>query len=400
MKDVRVLILEPYASGHHGPYLNWIVGGLAHHGVDATVVTLRESLDHPSVKSLVNSLAGNSERIPRILAGSSLFLPSIQFRGSAGLLVREIAYWRLLRRWYRDHVEVVRPDIVFVPYLDYCLYAIGLLGSPFGPHAWAGICMRPAFHYREMGVVAPRPSFSRLKERLFLRLLGDRHLRCLLTIDAPLGEYFATNAKLKFLQEPGELSELPSRSDAKLRLGIPADRKVILVYGQITPRKGAGDLLRAMVSPRFPPAADVVFAGPLSPEVHQLVGEQWAAELVGQKRVRLLDRHIGRADEAALFAAANIVWLGYRGHYTSSCVLIQAGYAGRPVIACREGIIGWLARRHGLGPSVDPSNAAEVVGAVSSLLNTPPNQAQFVELWREATSFSEAQSTLAHALCG
>ncbi len=368
---VRVLILEPHASGHHGPYLQWMTTGLLQRGFRPTVVTLSESLSHPSMATIADAVEKDRVEVICEAHEPSRFLrtSNSSLGGHAG---REFAYWRLFSEWYRAHVHRARPDIVFLPYMDYCLYAVGLLGSPFGNCPWIGLAMRPSFHYRQMGVIAPRPSLATVRKALFLRVLANRHLRRLLTIDEPLAQYLAAAStalgkKATFLPEPAELTDLPNPIDAKRRLGTPADRKLILVYGAISARKGVLELFQAVGHPGFPPSVDVLLAGELAPEIHQALVSPEIAPLVAQGRLRLLDRFITTEDESFLFAAADIVWLGYRGHYTASGVLVQAANTGRPVIACKEGIIGWQTQRHGLGKVVNPGNPPEVCEAVCAL---------------------------------
>jgi len=346
--------------------------GLASRGLCLTIVTLPESMKHPSMIAIAHSAEIRQQDAPQLIPAHSPLALHNTKRGIGGLVARESAYWRMFRTWYRVYAHRFRPDVVFLPYLDYCLYAIGLLGSPFGDCAWVGLAMRPSFHYRRVGVIAPRPALASVKEALFFRLLRNTHLRCLLTIDEALSEYLAGWPALKrktaFFPEPVELRDLPDPVDAKQRFGVPSDRRLILVYGAITSRKGVLELLQALADPVFPSSVDVLLAGEISPEVHEALASSVTAPLVAQGRVRPMDRFIESEEEPTLFAAADMVWLGYRGHYTPSGVLAQAASAGRPVLACEEGVIGWQAKRHNLGEVFDPANPVALIAAVRALL--------------------------------
>jgi glycosyltransferase involved in cell wall biosynthesis len=402
---VNVLVFEPHANGHHGPYLQWMATGLVERGFKVTVVTLPESLAHPSMLTLEGASQAHGRANLRLIGADDLSSRFVGQGSSAGLAVRELAYWRLFRAWYRTYAETVRPNVVFLPYLDYCLYAIGLIGSPFGGRPWVGVAMRPSFHYRQMGVIAPRTSLAALKKALFFRLLRNWSLRCLLTIDEPLCQYLvarpALAAKVAFLPEPAEFTDLPDRNEAKHRLDVPVDRKLVLVYGAVTARKGVRELLRALANPSFPPSVDVLLAGTISPEIHQALADPTIAPLVDQGRVRLLDRFIETREEPLLFSAADIVWLGYRGHYTASGVLVQAANAGRPVIACDEGIIGWQTRRHGLGEAVKAEDPAAVCTAIDNLLQRLSAQSVHAEDGHPfRKGFTVARDTLVAAITG
>jgi glycosyltransferase involved in cell wall biosynthesis len=297
--------------------------------------------------------------------------------------------------------------VVYLPYLDYCLYAIGLLGSPFDDCPWVGLAMRPSFHYHSMDVVAPRPALAWIKKALFFRMLRHHSLRCLLTIDEPLVAYVVTKQRdarrVVFFPEPAELGDLPEPSAAKQEFGMALSRKLILLYGAISARKGVVELLRALATPCFPPAVDVLLAGKVvEPAIREMLAESRVRALIDQGRVRVIDRYIAPREESTLFAAADIVWMGYRDHYNASGILVQAANAGRPVLACEKGVIGWQTRRHGLGRTVNPTDTAEVAAAVRALLDNPPGKTDNtkpVDPWRPAT-FDEAQDMLAHVLSG
>ena len=81
-----------------------------------------------------------------------------------------------------------------------------------------------------------------------------------------------------------------------------------------------------------------------------------ALNLSRQHRLHVLEGWADEPTEAAAFSAADVVWLGYDGHWQSSGVLIQACQAGLPVLACDRGIIGWFTRKHRIGLAVPVQN--------------------------------------------
>jgi glycosyltransferase involved in cell wall biosynthesis len=379
--------------------------GLARRGFDVTVVSQPGTFTAPSLK-VVGERDASIEAAIRVFPFTG-FVPSKPHGGRThGLVAREFAYWRFFRDWYHGHAKAVRPDVVFVPYLDSCLYAVGALGSPFGKSPWAGVAMRPAFHYEEMGIVAPKPRLAAIKKALVFRVLRNEHLRSLLTIDEPLADYLrhrpGLSGKVVFLPQPAEFRNLAGPTDAKRSLGLRTSASLMLAYGALSRRKGVVELLQALADPAFPPSVDVLLAGQVEADLRDLLGQTWVATLRARGRLSILNRIVGAEEERMLFAAADIVWLGYRGHYTPSGVLAQAASAGCSVVACEEGIIGWQTRRHGLGEVVSPENTSEVVSAVKRLLldRPKPRQGGAPTDGLLFSSFSTAQDILARAIAG
>ena len=408
MTKINVLVFEPHATGHHGPYLEWMVKGLLSNKFRLTIITSTESMNHPSVEEIerlaISDKKGNlnliSYKNPLTFIGNS--------NGVGALFKREFFYWKMFRKWFHENADNIKPNVVFLPYLDYCLYAIGLLGSPFNKCPWVGLAMRPSFHYQKIGVLAPQPALSTVKRLLFHRVLGNRFLRCLLSIDEPLIEYLKDKnlplEKYAFLPEPAALSDSPDSMTAKRQLGLPEQRKLILVYGAITVRKGVFELLKALQRPDFPENVDVLFAGKLSDDVNDALMLPANAELFARERLRLLNRFISKDEEPVLFSASDIIWLGYRQHYNSSGVLVQAASAGRPVIACREGVIGWQTKRHNLGAVVSPSDSDALIEAIYALLDvsesSAPTHRRPPDIPVVGGTFSDAIKVLGKALTG
>lgn len=401
---MKVLVLEPHAAGHHGPYLQWMVEGLVKRGFNVTVVTLQESLKHPCIQKVTESEGTSGNPLRVILTQDADIQPKKATRGVTRFAMHEFAYWRMFRAWYDALLHTEQPEVVFLPYLDYCLYAIGLLGSPFRRCPWVGLAMRPSFHYREMDVIAPRPALAGIKKYLFFRLLKGRSLRRLLTIDEPLFEYLAKNEFFKkaiLFPEPAEMTDSLKREEAKESFGFSVERKLILVYGSITVRKGVLELVRAMKEPSFPDSVDVVLAGAIARDIQDYLSSSQNAGLISGSRLRLLDRFIEPSEEARLFAASDMVWLGYRNHYGGSGVLVQAMAANRPVLASEEGVIGWRTKKHALGKTFKTDDPNAVCDAIREQLESNGLFSGIYSFERERNpvpTFSKACDILAKSL--
>lgn len=370
----NLLIIEPHMAGHHGVYLRWIVRGAVEKNLRVFIATFENSLDHPIFKTMLDEC----EEAPEIISLPSPETDYMQKFGLWGLLRREIFYRRLFGRFYVKATQKGIPDFVFLPYLDYCAYAIALLGSPFGHTPWAGLAMRPAFHYKEMGIIGPRSRLHLIKKQLFLRLLVNQTLRALFTINETLNiyvekKYTVLAPRLIYIPEPVELTGIISKQAARQALGIPEHAIVILIYGNINFRKGVDILLSSTQRPEFPKNVHILLAGEQSADASVLLASPLVESFVNSGRLHEVNEFLYGEKEYAVFVASDIIWMGYKNHYGPSMVLAQAGKMGLPAIASESGIIGWQTDKYELGVTIPLCNINQIVTAINHMINDLAN---------------------------
>jgi D-inositol-3-phosphate glycosyltransferase len=131
-----------------------------------------------------------------------------------------------------------------------------------------------------------------------------------------------------------------SRSEARRQVGLGADKKVLLFFGNIAPYKGVEDLLRALASlVREDDRFTLILAGPVKDrtcEAYWAAQERLIEELDLTKHVRKVIRHIPDVDVGLFFKAADVSVLPYRRVYQSG-VLALSYAQGVPVIAADVG---------------------------------------------------------------
>lgn len=366
-----LLMIEPHQEGHHMRYVCWVSGEAIRLGYDVRLALSAGCLGHPSFLALRNDCGGDFRTTTLPVDG-----PKPLAQGVGDLVRLQARYRKLFAEFFRRLPREDRPDHVFVPHLDYCSYATAIMGSPFGDTPWGGLIINPTFHLSAEGIEAPSSSLQRFKERAFYRLLGDPTLRMVLTLDETLVQRAqqvrpGAASKLAMVPEPAELLGTHSRESARRMLGIPADATIALVYGALDASKGIDSLLAATEDGRFPREVGLLLAGPQDTEVRALLSSPRAENLRRAGRLYDLDKYVHGEDEHAVFRASDLVWIGYRRQYISSGVLIQAGMAGLPVVACDEGLIGWLTRKRNTGLVVHIEDARAVAKAVSRLTRDP-----------------------------
>jgi glycosyltransferase involved in cell wall biosynthesis len=285
------------------------------------------------------------------------------------LIRREFRYWRAFRR-AADEVRSKMPiDAVILPYVDYCFYALSILGSPFRGLPWSGISMRLSVA-RDASNRQISPPF---KWRIAKRVLGDSELKGLYVINPSIrhvpSNWLSTtlHSKLRYLPDPAEQVIVGSRSGCRDALGISEGAVAILVFGRIDERKGVGALLTTLASHDGLAKYVVILAGVRSPSA-QLETPAYAC-LQSQNRLIVIDHYLDEAEQSLVFGAADVVWVGYRNHAYMSGVLVLAGRASLPVIGTAEGEIGRLILEHDLGAVARMDEPKEVALALSTMLD-------------------------------
>lgn len=363
-----LLIFEPRWKGHHMRYASLIVKAAVAKGYSVWLASSAACFEHPLYLRLQEECDGRLR--PLTLPDEEGTLVA---SGRLGTAKFQFHYYRTFARCYEQLSREDRPDYVFVPFLDYCAYAVASLGSPFGRTPWGGIMMKTVFHLQEMGVRVPRSRLRWIGKRLFLRLLRRRSLRVLFTFDETLVQYVRQKSPdraspLRYLPEPTELRGSHSRASARRLLGIPDDARVVLIYGALDASKGIDALLEGTRFDDFPDEVSILVAGLQTPGVKALLASPQAAALREAGRLHEQDRFLYGEAEQAVFAASDVAWMGYRGQYIASGVQLQAALAGLPIIACEQGLIGWLTRRYELGLTVDIDDARSVAKTTARLI--------------------------------
>lgn len=373
----KILIIEPLAGGHHSVYLDWIIKGFIDNGLTVQVACLKNTLTHSSFKKL-------QTKYPFITI-SLLDREKDTWKASTSifsLFFREYYYYKLYYNYYSNLSKIKRPDMIFMPYIDLCLYTFSLFGSPFGRTPWSAIAMRPYFHYPAMNVKAPKSYFNFIKKILFIKLLKtDQALSCLFTIDESLYEYVKkyyspVSKKIAYLPDPSEPAAKIEKFKAIKHLGLPENVKLILVYGAITIRKGIVELFDALQRNLVDDNVHVVLAGQQDKDVQSFLTKPACQSLIKKGRVHQFNYFLTDEEEAIIFSAVDIVWLGYHEHLTMSGVLVKAGQYRLPIVSCNYGLIGWYTDKYKIGLSININAPDKVVTAIQSLTqHTTKNKA-------------------------
>ena len=365
----HILIVEVSLSGHHPVYLEKIAEAHLKLGRTVTVLVSDQYLFH----SVLVRLSNTYSKLFSIVTLRNDECAKIM-KSKLGYVGQEIALWRSFKNVYRRVNAERSVDFVFLPYADYCLNAIGLLGSPFGDCAWSGICMRPAFHYKDFDVIAPSSKLLHIKRMLFNRVMRLSGLTRLFTIDDLLVGYILKRSpglekRLCYLPDPAASPNAYDMSSLRQHYGIPSDVKVVLVYGSIDRRKGIFELLDALESSPQLNEWHVLVVGQQAESVRDAFTSLRWSRLKQSIRIHEINKFVSDDVEHRVFALCDVVWVAYLGHYTMSGVIVRAGMYRKPVIACEEGLIGWYAKNKRVGVTTQ-RNSFSIVSALILLSNS------------------------------
>ncbi len=334
-------------------YVRYVASSTINNKVKIVLATLPESLDNPAYKEMQEA---SDNRIEVLVIDGSI--SKIWRPGPLGTLIRHFAYYKLFKDFWNNSIEARKSSVIFIPYLDYCDKVFSIFGSPFGSTPWSGLLMRPSFHYSAMGVIAPASPLDAPERILFHMLLRKKYLLTLFTADQPLYLYIQSKwkkhaNKIKYVVEPADMDKPLSQIAARQSLGLPANKKILLVYGSLTMRKGIDTLIKAFASPSFPEDWACFLAGMQDDEIRCITSSESCRRLKSKGILFEMDRYLNRQEQTSAFCASDAVWLGYRDHYSTSGVLSQAMAMDLPIIGCKEGVIGWTLSRYEHGCLLD-----------------------------------------------
>lgn len=165
--------------------------------------------------------------------------------------------------------------------------------------------------------------------------------------------------------------------------GLPAagERDGCVLFGALNRRKGA-DLLADAVALE-PTDLRVVVAGTClpgyEPELERCAEVMRSAGARVELRVGSLP-DLGEA--LTVMGSARCSVLPYREHLGNSGVLTESAALGLPVVALEHGLLGHLVRTHGLGVTVDPTDARRLRSAVLELCQDTEAPARFAPALR------------------
>jgi glycosyltransferase involved in cell wall biosynthesis len=336
---MRILIFEPNLTGHHGPYLRHLIGGLVELGQRPTVVTRWDARRQPELGIHIGDIAELAD-----------FDTSVEVSASSPRRLAA-AYVACLEAALVRHT----PEHVWIPYADGMAQVLGAralalrsLKRPLGCEL-EGLLFRGGFAYEN------QRRAKRIEYRLsrFLTLRAGWSVLHLLD-PLPYEQMPRANKRvmprISLMPDPVEPVASIERIEARRQLGLPEEGRYTCCAGRLDRRKGVHLLLAAFqaAQSRLSPTDRLLLAGPLAPDARVLLEHEYG-QLLADGRILLIDRVLSVEKIVLALSAADVISTPYPNHIGSASFVIRAAAVGRPVLGSDFGWIGHVVPRFRLG---------------------------------------------------
>ena len=373
----RVMLFEMAIDGHHSVYVEHLVRYWCEQGLPGEfniVVTpefMTECADVVAITQQYPKVAVSFWPLASSEEATLTQNPSTFFQRKA----RAWQEWNLLcayaKKLWATHC--------FLASFDFFVWPFILAQKP--PCPISSIYFKPTFHYAGFpGYVSTLKSrLQQQQERLLLSVIfRQSHLHRLLCLDPLAAEALQQGQakhKAVVLADPVEIpAAQTSFSDLRSRLNISDGRKVFLLFGELSARKGIDQILEAIAL--LPSALCenlcLLLVGPCSPETKRQIQPK-IVQVCDAQPVQIIERYgfVRGAPVHDYFQLADVVLAPYQKHIGMSSILLHAAAFKKPVLSTNYGLMGELVRRHQLGLAVDSTQPVELMKALSRFLQDP-----------------------------
>ena len=356
---MHILLVEPEYQGHHvALHLNLLINEFYKRKWEISILTYKKSASSEAYRLI-------DTKIFRKI--NFFYIKEISFYNSKNIFyliyIQTIKYFniiisikKILLKNDIDHIYFVTGD-----HIDKVLAILGNFSLK--------IRFSLMLIYSKVYLNKNINYFNRLllgvKKKLLFKLINLSYLTNFFVLDLFLFKFIKKNQKKNFYKviytpDPGQLNFFFSQKFAKNYLKIKKNVFIILIYGAIKMSKGIKELISSLQYLNNS-KIKLIIAGKQTDEVKFFLNLDVNKELINTGQVIIYDGFKNYKDEAILFSASDIVWVGYDNNFSgSSGVLHQAGLAKKPVITNRLGLLGYLNKKYKIGSVVNLSNVIDI----------------------------------------
>jgi glycosyltransferase involved in cell wall biosynthesis len=169
-----------------------------------------------------------------------------------------------------------------------------------------------------------------------------------ITFDIIENAYPEDANRFRLMPDPVEHVSQIAPVEARRRLELPTDGRLVGCVGVLTERKGVDLLLKAFRRAKLGEGDRLLLAGPMNDVVRGQV-ESECGELLRSGRVLTIDRPLGVDEVMLAVMACDLVSVPNPHQLGSSSLVIRSAAAQRPVLASDFGWMRWAMSRFALG---------------------------------------------------
>lgn len=356
---MKILLVEPEYQGHHvALHLNLLINEFHKRKWNISVLTYKKSINTKPYR-LIDKKIFNSVNFFYIKEVNFFDCKNIFFL----FYIQVIKYFNIIKSIKKilllngiDHIYFVTGD-----HIDKILAVVGnySLKIKFSLMLiYSRVYLNKNINFFERIILG-------IKKKLLFNLIDLNYLKNFFVIDLFLYRFIKKNTKknflkVKYIPDPGELKFSFSKKFSKNLLNIKKNDFIILVYGAIKISKGIKELiytLREIDNKKI----KLIIAGKQTDDVKLFLDLDDNKKFIKTKRIIIYEGFRDYKEEAILFSAADVVWVGYDNNFFgSSAVLHQAGLVKKPVITNTIGLLGYLNKTHKIGVRVNLNSSVDI----------------------------------------
>ncbi len=357
-------------TGGMNVYVRDLAREFARRGIQVDVFTRQQGLCNPRKAHSI----GNNGRIIHISAGPEAPLSTI-------------AHLDLLPEFSRNVLDLVAKDGIHYDLIHSHYWLSGCVARDLQA-AWGRVPVVQMFH--TLGLMKNRIALREQDREPTQRI--DKEREVIEYVDQIIAATPAEEAQLHWLYgaDPRKVTTIPPGVDlkrfqpidlpeARKRVGVPLQDRMILYVGRIEPLKGIDTLLRAIAILRAgcPSDAPCLYLVMIGGDPGDLTPQNAEMERLKRMREELgiedVVAFLGARDQDTLqyyYSAAEVVVVP--SHYESfGLVALEAMACGTPVIASEVGGLAFLVQDGETGFHVEDQNAPALAGKLSLLIDDP-----------------------------
>ncbi|GJL82631.1 MAG: hypothetical protein DHS20C01_22650 [marine bacterium B5-7] len=244
-----------------------------------------------------------------------------------------------------------------------------------------GILFSPTFHDGEWDISDPiAPDGVLPEKRMLVQALQSEALDSLFVLDPYAVRHLnesSSGDKAIYLTDPVEAPQASLQQSMRLNLEleIQGNRRMFLVYGDLSRRKEITQIITALrlLSDTICKKICLTLVGKISSEFRQHLDVE-IMSLRSARPIQVVTYYQFMTDNklGSLFSMSDVVLMPYQTYHGMSNVTLLAAAAGKPVLASKAGLLGNLVEQNKLGMTYDSDSIQQIADAIQNFTEHDP----------------------------